>query len=494
MPRSQSNNLSGGKRYRDRFRSLSNNFGGSGLSPFQSLVVEAWPLSETSGARAGIVAGYTLTDNNTVSYGGSIVSNARSLDGSTQYFTTPNASAYQLNSGSYTVMSWGYKISNAATGCMFSKRSSNGSADWEYLLYSTSTGALQFSTTGNAAGTSVSVSTSSSQYALKTWNMALAWYDSVAEQIDCSINNSIASTGAASTTGKTPTTNTAEVVFGAIRSSATPTYTNFWNGRLGAQAAFSGVLTSDEKTTLYNGGYQLRYDQLPASLAAKCVWWVPFDQTSGNETDSVTSAAITATGSPTYRCGIYQTAQSTGSARFVLANSEYLSRTGGTMAGIDSISTNFSIEIAARFDTASMATQSTLFGKGATADAIRGIWINKGSSDRPQATIGNGTSRVTVNPTNVVTVGSLQHWVITVDRSGNMIVYVNGSLGTGTASASIAAISGDLGTINLTMGGLSGFTFCEAEMGLVRFYNTVLSSTQVSYLYNSGALRSYSNL
>lgn len=462
------------------------------LSPYQAALLAAWELNESGGARSDSgPSNLALTDNNTTPFGGSIVSVSRRLDGTTQYFTVPDAAAYRLNSGSYTLMAWFYKDIATGTGTLVSKRTANGAGDWEYVLYAHNSQILQFLISNNAG--SSKTANGSNTVAAKTWNCAFAWYDATNLQINTALNGNAANTPT-STSGFTPTTNTANVSFGAVKNAAGETYTNFVGGRLGAVAGFTGVLTSQERSTLYNSGYALQFSELPASLLAKCAWFVPFNQTSGNETDAVTSATVTALNTPTARCGAYRTAQDLGSARFIISNSERLSRTGGSVTGIDSYSGNFSIELAFKTDTASTAASTTLFGKGATGDAIKGIWIQKTSADRPQATLGNGTSRVSVTPTNTVTAGALQHWVITVDRSGNMSLYVNGSLGTGVAAASVAGISGDLGTVDLNIGGLVGSTFFEGEIGFTRVYNYVLSSGDVTYLYNSGALRSYANL
>lgn len=462
-------------------------------SPVQQTLIASWELDESSGTRADNGPyGLTLTDNNTTPYGGSIISNARRCDGSTQYFTIPNASAYQLNGSSYTLMGWFFKEALATTGTLVAKRTAAGSADWEYVLYAHSLNKMQFLISGNATSTSSTV-TGSDTFTAKSWNCAFAWYDSSGQVINCSLNGGSA-TSDVSTSGKTPTTNSANISYGAVKNAAGETYTNFLAGRLGAQAAFSGVLSGAERLELYNGGYQLRYDQLSTSLAAKVLWWVDFNQTSGNETDAKTGSTATALGTPTYRCGIYRTAQDSGSARFVIASSERLSRIGGTVNGLDAISSNFSIETACRFDATGLATQTTIVGKGATSDSIKGFWLNKNGTPRMQCTLGNGTSRISVIPTNTITAGVLYHVVVTFDRSGNMSMYINGSLGTGVGATSISGIAGDLGSTDLTIGGLSGSTFSECEIGFVRVYNYALSSTDVTYLYNSGSLRSYSNL
>lgn len=464
---------------------------GSSLSAYQSALLASWELNESSGVRSDTgPSGLSLADNNTVSYSGSITSNSRRTDGaSSQYFTSPSNSNYDLAGSSFTIMSWFYKEAATGTGTLIARRVAN-LVDYEYVLYAHNSQVLQFLVTD---GTTATISSGTSTVFAKTWHCGFGIYDASAHTVTCALDGNAAN-GSASTSGKEPIVQTAKVAFGAVKNAAGETYTNFYTGRLGAQAGFVGALTLAERQELYNNGVQPLYSELSASLQAKVKWWVPMNQTSGNETEEKSSNTITAVNTPTYRCGIYSTAQDTKSARFVQANSERLSRTAGTCTGIDSITSDFSIEAAVRYDSTGLLTQTTIFGKGATSDGVKGVWLNKNGSPRFQVTLGNGVSRVTVNPTNTVTAGVLYHIVVTADRDGNMVMYINGALGTGTASASIAGITGDLGATELNIGGLNGSTYSEGEVGFIRFYNYALSSTDVTYLYNSGSLRSYANL
>lgn len=180
-------------------------------------------------------------------------------------------------------------------------------------------------------------------------------------------------------------------------------------------------------------------------------------------------------------------------AVFVAANLEFLSRTQGTVTGIESKSGNFSIEMAVTLN-ATGATQ-TIIAKGATSDAIPGFWCFVNSSNRFQITLGNGTSRVSVNPTNVLTTATLYHIICTCDRSGNMSVYINNVLGTGTGAAAISGITGNLGSSTaLTIGQTSSTTYASMNMDFIRFWDGLSDSTDRTYLYNSGALRGYNQL
>ncbi len=180
-------------------------------------------------------------------------------------------------------------------------------------------------------------------------------------------------------------------------------------------------------------------------------------------------------------------------AVFVAASLESLSRAQGTISGIENKSGNFTIEMAITLN--STGITQTIIAKGATSDTIPGFWCFVNSSNRFQITLGNGTSRVSVNPTNVLTTATLYHIVCTCDRSGNMSVYINNVLGTGTGAASIAGITGNLGdTTPLTIGQTSSTTYANMKMDFIRFWDGLLDSTDRSYAYNSGNLRSFAQL
>ena len=180
-------------------------------------------------------------------------------------------------------------------------------------------------------------------------------------------------------------------------------------------------------------------------------------------------------------------------ASFTAGNFEFLSRSAGTISGIENKSDNFSIEVAFKINATGIG--QTIIAKGATSNTIPGFWLQIQTSNRLQITLGNGTSRVSVNPTNVLTTSTLYHVICTFDRTGNMAMYINNVAGTGTSSASIAGITGSLGaSTDLTIGQTSSVTYMSGDVGFVRVWDGLLDATDRSYLYNSGALRSYEQL
>lgn len=178
-------------------------------------------------------------------------------------------------------------------------------------------------------------------------------------------------------------------------------------------------------------------------------------------------------------------------ARYVAGNLDYHSRPAGTITGIDNKTTDFTIEIA--FYLNAVGVIQTLFAKGGTADNVAGVWLFISATNRLQATIGNGTSRVSLNPATTLSASTLYHLVVSFDRDGNAVMYLNGS---SIGSTSIAGVAGSLGSSsNLTIGQTSGVTYLSADVSYVRFWDGLLDSgTDVPYVRNSGNLRSYAQL
>lgn len=181
-------------------------------------------------------------------------------------------------------------------------------------------------------------------------------------------------------------------------------------------------------------------------------------------------------------------------AVFVSGNSEYLSRAAGTITGVDNKTDDFSIETAFKIN-ANITTTQTIYARGATANNIPGFWLFLNTSSRLQITFGNGTSRVSVNPTNALSLNTLYHVVCTFDRDGNMSMYINNALGSGTGAASISGVQGSLGNNQpFNVGAVSGVTYADMNLGFLRIWDGLLSTTDISYLYNSGNLRSFAQL
>lgn len=177
-------------------------------------------------------------------------------------------------------------------------------------------------------------------------------------------------------------------------------------------------------------------------------------------------------------------------ARFTSGNFEYLSRSQGTITGIENKADDFAIET--HFKLNAVGVIQTLIAKGATANNIAGFWVFVSATNRLQLNLGNGTARVTLNPATTLSISTNYHLVLNCDRDGNAEFFLNNS---SIGSISIASIPGGLGgSTPLTIGQTSGVTYLSADMSYMRFWDGLLDATNRAYLINSGNLREYNQL
>lgn len=184
------------------------------------------------------------------------------------------------------------------------------------------------------------------------------------------------------------------------------------------------------------------------------------------------------------------TANDAFAGRFTSGNFEYASRSAGTISGIENKADDFAIEMNIKFNTVGIL--QTIIAKGATANNIPGFWVFLSATNRLQLNIGNGTSRVTLNPATTLSGSTNYQIILNCDRDGNAEFFVNNS---SIGSISIASIPGGLGSAtDLTIGQTSSVTYLSADVGSIRFWDGLLNSTDRTYLYNSGVFREYTQL
>lgn len=454
---------------------------GSGL-------ISYWDLSEdTAAVRADSVTSTAndLTAFNNVSRGGGVGSYACNfVIASTQKLTVTDSSSIQTGDIDFSWAGWVHLDAIAANQYVLCKRVSQvGSNDWEYFVnYNQSTGKFNFSVAnGSTSGTVASTESPSAG----VWYFVACVHDSVNNLLKISVNGGTYATTSYSSGGQV--LSGTNLLFGVA-------VTNLYLGGALQNWGFwkNWCLTAGEVTTMYNSGKGVNYSAL-SGVTAPTRWWQMSEASGNNRVDSVASDAAVPTNTPTRRSGVVSVNGTNLSARFILGSSQYLLRSANTSTNIDGITGNFTIAGFACLDILA-ASQYTLWGKGATSDAIAGWWLNVSSSNRLQCTFGNGTSRITVTPTNTVTAGTWFHFAVTFDRSGNEKVFFNGAAGTGTPTGSIAALTGSIGTTNMTFGGLTYSTFSTGQMAFCGVWNRVLSDSEISTHYNSGSGLRYNQL
>lgn len=235
-----------------------------------------------------------------------------------------------------------------------------------------------------------------------------------------------------------------------------------------------------------------------ASLGTSLVSCWEMDETSGTREDAQATNDLTDNNTVLSATGIIDNA-----ADFERSNSEFLSITDGTQTNLD-FSGDFSI---------SMWIALEQLGSTAGGD-VRFISKSDGNTDRAYSIhtnnnvsnglevelSGNGATgirRIANSATNYFgagDVGVLRHIVITYDESANTFVFYKDNSSSAPATrndagtwASIFNSSAPfrLGAVGNGAGGTSGYY--DGTMDVVAVWSKVLSGSEVSDLYNSGA-------
>lgn len=207
-------------------------------------LVAYWPLLESAGPRYDLAGGHHLTENGSVgSAAGRYINNASDFDGSS-YLWTPGPDLSR--NGDFSVSFWVYLD---VTTTQFVLDKSYSSPQEYYIFYNTSTSKFTMTIYG---GTNVAWSSTSTT---GTWYHIYAYFDH-GTGIGISINNGSAATAAYA----------GDIVVGNNPFNLGRTL----NGRLTHVGFWKRLLTSDERTELYQGA------------TGSSPMWYPFEETSIN--------------------------------------------------------------------------------------------------------------------------------------------------------------------------------------------------------------------
>lgn len=220
-------------------------------------LISHWKLNETSGARNDAHGANHLTDNNTVGYAAGLMGNAADFEtGSSEYLSIADNADLSFADEDFAIAGWVNLESTGGYMALFSK----GSADslylfFEYVLAITSTGAPKFSVASAGANTSVSWG---SNLSTGTWYFLYAHHDSVNNQILLQVNNGAPVTASCSHGCKD---GSAAFYLGAFSGGGG----SYYDGLMDSVSVWNRCLTSDERTTLYNSGAGLDYENWVAT-------------------------------------------------------------------------------------------------------------------------------------------------------------------------------------------------------------------------------------
>lgn len=277
-------------------------------------LISYWKLDEASGARYDSHGSNDLTDNNTVVSATGKIGTAADFEATnSEYLSITDNASISTGDIDFTFSCWVYAESLVNYPIIL-RKGSDVNDNVEYVLYyDTVNNALKFGVSGSASYQEVS---SGSALSTGTWYFIVCHHDSVNNQLAISVNN-----GTLQTVSRTQGVDDGTFPFTIGASVGQSLY---WDGLIDEVGFWKRVLTSQERTLLYNQGRGLAYP-FTIDLSTCLISHWKLDETSGSRADSIgglTLADNNTVGSSTGKIG--------NSAYFIRANSEYLSADSGS--------------------------------------------------------------------------------------------------------------------------------------------------------------------
>lgn len=222
-------------------------------------LVAYWKFDEASGNAADAQGSNTLTDNGSVGSATGIINNARSFTAaSSQYFEAADNADLSVADIDFTFAFW-FKA-NSQPGSMEIISKDDFSTNREYSIR-TINATIRFTIVGSG-GSNVNASTDT--WSTGGWYYVICWHDSVANTSNVQINDG--------------TAHSSSYTFGGQDKAASfeigrrVDVGNYFDGLIDEVGFWKRVLTSQERTDLYNGGAGFAYPFVTTALTAKGVF------------------------------------------------------------------------------------------------------------------------------------------------------------------------------------------------------------------------------
>lgn len=219
--------------------------------PLTDNLLAVWKLDEASGARADSFGSNNLTDNNTVTQNpGKLGNSAQFTRVNSEWLSIADNADLSGGDRDLTWAAWVYLDSKASDiNTIIGKLDFAAGDTREYALKYEGGGSDVFQLNVYKPGigsAGVAASTFGSP-SLSTWYLVIAWHDATANTINICVNDgTVDSVSWSNGMGDSAV----ECQIGAIADSAR----YFWDGRIDYVCMWNRVLTSGERTSLYNGG------------------------------------------------------------------------------------------------------------------------------------------------------------------------------------------------------------------------------------------------
>lgn len=226
-------------------------------------LISVWEMDEASGSAVDAFGSNTLTETSgTIDATTGKINGARDFEATadTEYFEIADNADVSMGDIDFTITAWVNLETAGATQQIIVGKDRNAAGDREYNLFYRTTGttfAFEVFSASNS-GTIVSSSTFGTP-STGTWYFIVAWYDATTNTMYISVND-----GTANSTAKGTLQASGAAPF-RIGARAYATIEQYFDGKIDQVTIWKRVLTSGERTALYNSGNGLAYASWNAS-------------------------------------------------------------------------------------------------------------------------------------------------------------------------------------------------------------------------------------
>jgi hypothetical protein len=218
-------------------------------------IVAFWKLGEAAGSlRVDSVTGYNLSENNgPISQATGKIGNAVQLTSASSHFlNTSDTDDLSAGSTDITIAAWVY-LDSLGTMTYASKWLNTGS-NFEYAMqHDSGNNRFRFFVSSNGSGFTDLVGSSSGAISTATWYFVVMWFDTAAQTIYIQVNNGTVDSKNIAVSALHD--GTADFLISGINNGGA----QLFNGRVDAVGVWRRVLTTSERSELYNSGTGAQY-------------------------------------------------------------------------------------------------------------------------------------------------------------------------------------------------------------------------------------------
>lgn len=288
----------------------------------------------------------------------------------------------------FTFAAWVY-LDSDTLGVVLSKW--GGTQDEYFLRYNGSSDRFDFGVVATAALTTREASTLGAP-ATSTWYFLVGWHDSVNNTLNIQVNN-----GTVDSTSYSAGCNASN---GQFRMGCLASGTQSFDGRIDGVGFWKRVLTTAERTALYNAGSGTRYTALSTADKVSLVSFWELDEPAGTRYDAhgtndltdnntVSAAVGVSTGDPVNQSGLIQWNDLSGNSNHMTQTTrvkcpKYRTNIINSLPAIEFVSTNqswFSLpDCLSSFTSGEIFIVRKINNDPPAGGAAAGLWIMDGAS------------------------------------------------------------------------------------------------------------------